>query len=534
MDRLLRPAPARAIVEYRLPPWHVQGGPIKIHSTRCTRILSLVLISMVTACSSQQAAPGPTGTPQPTTVPSRTAQSPTSGAEIIFHNGNLITMEADQPLAQAIAIRDGLILAVGSNAEILALQDANTTLVDLQGRTLLPGFIDGHSHILTFPARKGCTLAQAQQTALSYGFTGVSEMWSNEDTLNSLLQAETNGELRLRVNVFASYNDGILDDSRQKIMLNTWYPAQAPILDPARMLRIPGIKIFVDGDNSQPARGCWAMSDPFEPGAGVLKRGICATTSGDLYWQQAELNNAVKQAQEAGYRVAFHAMGDRAIETALNAIEYALDGESNDLHRHQIAHNSMIRPDLLPRYQQMGILASVRGYAEICNLDDFAPTFGDRKAWYVNRFKLAGMGVHAFIETDFGWTVEPDDRYSQRTLDPLMHLYGTITRRYSSAPGSLCEPDPRASGVTVSAEQALRMLTIEPAYAVSMEDVLGSLKAGKYADLIILSGDPLTVEVNAILDMKVLMTMVGGKVEYCTAGEEVFCPQPTGRKNNGG
>jgi predicted amidohydrolase YtcJ len=86
-----------------------------------------------------------------------------------------------------------------------------------------------------------------------------------------------------------------------------------------------------------------------------------------LYLSQEEMNQVVAAAQAAGFRVAFHAMGDRAIDTVLNAIEYALNGESNERYRHQSHHNSLVRPDQLRRYVDLDALASVRGYFNTCD-----------------------------------------------------------------------------------------------------------------------------------------------------------------------
>jgi predicted amidohydrolase YtcJ len=492
----------------------------------------------LTACGAgQKAEPSATPTPVEETIPSPTAEitdtpvvevtqtPPADPADVIFYNGTLITMEEDPHTAQALAVRDGTILAVGSDEEVLVLQGANTALIDLQGRTLMPGFVDGHTHLLTFYERMGRTLEDAQEIALAHGYTMVSEMWANEDVVQSFLQAEQEGRMRLRVNLFPSYNDGILGADRRRILLKTWYPAHGPILDPESMVRIPGIKIFVDGDNANYERGCWAMTDPLLPTAGSIQRGVCGTPSGDLYWQQDELNQVVKAAQEAGFRVAFHAMGDKAIEVALNAIGYALDGQSNTTYRHQIDHNSMIRPELLSRYVEMGVAATVRGHIELCGLSFLDSTFGpERQAWYVNRLELPNLEIHSFLETDFGWKVDPNERFDQRTLDPFMHLYGLATHRYASSETESCAPDPIAAAKVISVERALQMMTSEPAWAVSMEEYLGTLKAGKYADLNILSDDPLSIDPDELKDISVLMTMVAGKVEYCAEGQQALCP----------
>ncbi len=71
-----------------------------------------------------------------------------SGPDLILHNANIITMDDQIPGAQAVAIEGNLILAVGTNDDILTLQTANTHLIDLQGRTVVPGLIEAHSHRL--------------------------------------------------------------------------------------------------------------------------------------------------------------------------------------------------------------------------------------------------------------------------------------------------------------------------------------------------------------------------------------------------
>jgi len=141
-------------------------------------------------------------------------------------------MEADQPQAQAIAIQCENILATGTDEEILPLQAPETQIVDLAGRTVLPGFIDGHTHVLRFPDRAGTTLDEAIEVALTYGLTTVNEMVADDPFLDQLMAAEREGRLRLRVNVFPEYNAGIVDDEGNTIYMGVWFPEQGPILAP--------------------------------------------------------------------------------------------------------------------------------------------------------------------------------------------------------------------------------------------------------------------------------------------------------------
>ena len=77
----------------------------------------------------------------------------------------------------------------------------------------------------------------------------------------------------------------------------------------------------------------------------------------------------------------------------------------------------------------------------------------------------------------------------------------------------------------ITVEQALRSLTINGAYATFEEDKKGSLESGKLADIVILSENPLTEPIENVPDIQILMTMIGGKVEYCAVGQESLCPE---------
>ena len=251
---------------------------------------------------------------------------------------------------------------------------------------------------------------------------------------------------------------------------------------------------FADGAGISP-RGCPAMTMPYPSAAtDPIFYDRCFSERGDLYLNQTELNQAVADLQERGFRVAFHTMGDRGIDAVLNAIENAQEGASNDLYRHQIQHNSFLRPDQVGRYAQLGILASVRGAWNACDQQEYVEGQPDYYTQWVTRFSLPERGIHAYAEGDFGWGADPYDRTSCRPIDPLMMLWGLVTRRQLQGDSTACQPEPWVAEHQITVEQALRMLTIEPAYAVSQENVLGSLKPGKYADLVILSGNPLEVD----------------------------------------
>jgi len=127
-------------------------------------------------------------------------------------------------------------------------------------------------------------------------------------------------------------------------------------------------------------------------------------------------------------------------------------------------------------------------------------------------------------EGDFAWNYDPYNEVRPNPINPLQNLWGFVTRKDVDDDGSLCEAPPWVTQYEITVEQGLRLMTVEAAYAASQEDVLGTLKAGKFADIVILDRNPLSISPDEILDLSVLMTMVGGNAEFCREGEEAFCP----------
>ena len=108
---------------------------------------------------------------------------------------------------------------------------------------------------------------------------------------------------------------------------------------------------------------------------------------------------------------------------------------------------------------------------------------------------------------------------------PMYDLYELVTKRQiNRSDGSVCYPPGWLAAEAVTVEEALRMMTINGAHALFMEDHIGSLRPEKFADLIILSENPLTVDPGRLFEIDVLMTMVGGEVEHCLPGYEGLCP----------
>lgn len=434
------------------------------------------------------------------------SSQPTSGPTLIFFNGQVITLEADQPQAQALAVQGDKILAVGSNDEILALKGSSTRLIDLQGRSLLPGFIDDHTHLFNESAERlqGFDMEVAQQLALKNGWTTMHNLFVSPRFLQQITDFERAGKLRVRINLYLNYADACGKIANPGGRLGDWYKQYPPTQDLSRKLRIAGVKLYVDGG----ACGEPALSFPYPPPYSRQPG-----DQGDLWFTQEQLNQIIEEIHQAGYSIVAHAFGDRGIEQMIKALEFALAGQANEKFRHRITHNAILRPDLLEREKTLGVLSSVEAMYNTSCAEQQQRGWGnilgsERRSWLHPLRAQLDAGLHVAAHTDFPFT----------RLSPLLGLYSLVTRKGILEDGvSLCEPPDWLAANRVKPEEALRMLTIEGAYTAREDGVKGSLKPGKLADLVVLSDNPLTVRPDGLKDLQVLMTVVGGQIEYqCT------------------
>ncbi len=473
------------------------------------RRVCLVIVLLLSACSlpatTQPPKPAPT---QPTTAPGITPSaivptstlpvtvSPEEAADVIFYNGTILTMDADLRRAQAIAIRERTIAAIGIDQEIMALQGEDTKMIDLGGLTLMPGFVDAHTHLLNDAGQFGTDLDGIQQLALENGITSIGNMYTTSDFLRTMQDYNAEGKLRLRTSLYLIYNTNCGD------IVGDWWKDILPTRQPGEMLRIGGVKIFADGGSCKRP----ALSYETSPGSGL----------GDLFLNGDQIAGVVREAQSLGHQVAIHALGDRAIEAALDGIESALDGQPNTF-RHRIEHNAILRPDLLPRYGEIGVVATIFATFPSCvSFANPSPPPYNQWEWAWNTLIDANPGLH------IAW--HGDDPYI-RPLSPILELYGFVTRKQADEnSATVCDPPDWIQDDTLTVEQALPMMTRESAYALFRDSEVGSLEPGKYADLIVLSADPWTDDPETLLDTHVLMTMVGGNVEFCAARSDALCP----------
>ncbi len=470
------------------------------------RFPAVIVLFLLQACApSVSTSPAPN--PLPATAGSTPlspmgAASPGGPADIIFTNGIVLTMDTANPTAEALAIQGDRILAVGTQNELLKLRGPTTTVVDLGGRTLMPGFVDAHAHLIL--AAQGSTdkFSQIQAEALQGGITTETEMGVTADLFNQLESYDAAGLMKIRWNVYFAYDTNCGDP-----LDHSWFKIYKQGQDVSGHVRTQGVKIWADGGS------CHVPAVTFEYPGGYGQ--------GDLYMTQDQLTGIVREVQSEGYQIGIHALGDRAIEQAQNAIAAALNGAPNTF-RHRIEHNAVLHDALLPRYNQVGILPIIFGSYPTCwrvrstaQFKYAVPVNLGTWEWPWRALLEANPGIKAAWHSDY--PVFPN-------IQPMAHLYGFVTRNQVADDGSICQaPDWLKQGA-ITADEALHIMTIHSAYALFREDEVGSLTPGKLADVIVLSDDPERVQPEAIKDIRVLMTMIGGTMEYCASESESLCP----------
>jgi predicted amidohydrolase YtcJ len=412
-------------------------------------------------------------------------------------------MNPARPVAQAIAVRGERIMAVGSNRVVLRLRSRGTRVVDLRGRTVMPGFNDSHGHWIgdREGPLPGSSAQDAIAEALSRGWTSISELFVNEDRLTELRGLDAAGELRLRVN-------GYLPVNFHEDKFGLWFDgAYTPRQEFSDRLRIAGAKVFAD----RAAPSAMLLSEPHSDNPGYL---------GEDYWTQQELTDVVTELDDKGWQVAIHTAGDGAHDRVLNAFASALAGDPNRL-RHRIEHAMVVRDDQIRRIRQLGLIASIQltffqsDWLTGAFWTGFEPALGPARIGWAGRWRdLLDAGVHVIGSTDTPWFAEDWVLGS-----PLESVEMAVTRIGRNG----TQPAPWMLAQRITRLQALRLLTRDAAYGTLDEARKGTVTPGKWADLVILGRNPLAVPPTQISEIPVLTTMVGGSVEFCAPVAAALC-----------
>jgi predicted amidohydrolase YtcJ len=535
-------------------------------------------------------------------------------AERIFRGGPIVTVQRARPTAEAVAVAGGRIVAVGDEADVMRLARPTTEVVDLAGRTLVPGFIDGHSHFFccvdvqvqalcasppagpctsvadvisqleklrgrrrigpgefvigygydpdllaekrpptrreldaAFPdnpvfiihvsghgamlnskalARFGVTAATptppggvigrepgsqeptgllfetaflpifaqipspspdeqlqllqaGQQLYVRAGITTAQEGATNKQQLDLLRIAADRGLLEIDVVALPFVTE-----------LDTIFAGKAPFTEKAytKRLRIGGVKIVADGS---PQGRTAFFTTPYLTGGPAGQR----DWRGEPSMPQAQLNEVVRRIYDGNAQLFVHCNGDAAIDALLEAHRFAAGDDPAKDRRTVAVHAQFVRRDQLEKFRSWNIMPSFFTLHCFYFGDTHVANRGRVQADFISPLRSArALGIRFTNHTDFN--VSP--------LDQLFTIHTAVNR--TSRSGSVIGADERVTPL-----EALEAITIDGARQYREDDLKGSIEPGKLADLVILSGNPLTIAPADIQGIRVLETIKEGR-----------------------
>ena len=544
--------------------------------------------------------------------------------DVVYLGGDIITMDDENLVVEAVAVKDGKIAAVGTKADILTMSGAATRIVDLQGKTMLPGFIDGHSHFFQAlmiadyvnvsapPVGPGSSIAdiiatlkehvaarplQPGEWLIGYGYDGTALSDGREANVDDFNKDFTETPLVL---VHVSGHGCIMNSAGLRtvgidantptpaggvtvrkpgsnepaglLMENSWFPVLLALPKPSPQLlldnldnaqqmyarigyttvqdapvdpkvmplyrqaanegrfyldlngyweshaflanttlgndfrsprpdqyRLAGVKIIADG--SPQAKTAY-FTQPYLTGG----------PAGENNWRgtptvtQEHMNAVVKKAYEQDAQVLVHCNGDATIDMLLEAHKAA--GAPRD-RRTTVIHSQFVRRDQLNDYVQLGVNPSFFTNHSFFWGDVHVQNLGRERAYFSSPMKTArSLGLRMTNHSDF--LVTP--------LDTMFILWTSVNRLSRS--GQTIGPDER-----ISVLDGLKALTIDAAYQYFEEDRKGSITAGKLADLVVLSDNPMKVDPVTIKDIRILETIKEGRTVFSRAPQVAIQPE---------
>jgi predicted amidohydrolase YtcJ len=504
--------------------------------------------------------------------------------------GNIITVVNQKPRAEAIGIKDEKIVSVGTVSEVAAGAEKTTKVLDLKGKTVLPGFIDSHAHPMgTGKNRLGVNLALVKTVneavekirqkvkgtppgnlifCPDYNRQSVAEkrypsrkeldsistkhpIWIQHydghfSQLNSLaisllhltagmegVIVDSKGELTGLIQDPASARplstgDNFTDTSEAmealtlvaeeavSVGITTLFAKEGlenaefimknlkkiPVrIHPMLLCRTDLDKII----STKPPYGhiCVAtLSDgSIEARTAALYEPYAddPTTLGVLIYSDEKLYSLVEKAHKSGFQISIHAESERAIDQVLWAYEKVLEKYPRKDHRHRIEHFEVVTPKQIKRVARLGVaLAMQPMFVTVCegpNLDYYRSLLGDERVkrahtyrWIMNEEILVSGGSDTPVTK----------------MSPIGGIHALLNHPLKEQ--------------RINVYEAIEIFTINGAKIGFEEDIKGSIETGKLADFVVLSDDPYRVPKERIGDIKVEMTIVGGKVTYKKGG----------------
>lgn len=313
----------------------------------------------------------------------------------------------------------------------------------------------------------------AMQHQLSLGIASATDPAVNPFHIKVYRDLDAAGELTVRINLLAERRSGEVIYPLPERYVSDW-------------LRLDSVKFFADGGMTSATA---AIRIPYKE----------VGTHGIMIYETEHMADLMWEAHEAGFRIGTHANGDTALEQVISIYEALRQRKPEPKLRHRIEHLALPDPEHLERAARIGVMAATQTV--------FLPAMGATFRRYMPEVYIPrAYGVRAML--DAGITVAlstdapvvPDD-------NPLIGLKAAVDRLDHAG-------NPLGAEQAISMEEALYAYTMGGAILSGDEDNRGSITPGKWADLVILSGDPLTTPAEALLALYVEQTYVGGTLRY--------------------
>jgi predicted amidohydrolase YtcJ len=320
-----------------------------------------------------------------------------------------------------------------------------------------------------------------EQTYLSWGITSLHEAHIKAPQAHAYQRLDKNGKLKMRIGLMLDgmtpYKGYATDDlARQGVTIPFKWSDR---------LHVVGVKVGTDGAMGSLTA---ALNEDYSNDPGNM--GIIRCTAEDL-------TDEITRCHQANLRTCTHAIGDRALDMTLDALEAAIKSKKWDDHRHRIEHAGYVLPRQLEKMKELNLNISASiGFCYPIGDSHIAALGPDRLCGYYPMKSFRDHGIVAAGNSD---------GFGQNWV--LTGIYGCVARK-SRTGQYLCKEE------AVPIMDGIRAYTWNAAYLEGTEDTKGSIEAGKMADFVVLDKDITTEPHESILVAKILMTIIGGEVVY--------------------
>jgi predicted amidohydrolase YtcJ len=313
-----------------------------------------------------------------------------------------------------------------------------------------------------------------------WGLTGMHDAGATRQAIDTYEDLANTNELNLRLYVMIGDDKAALDHYFAKGPQSAMYGGQ---------LWVRAVKLYADG--AMGSRGA-ALIEPYSDDP---------NNSGLLKSTQAHIREVAERGLKAGFQINTHAIGDRGNRVVLDAYEQAMQVVPSVDHRFRVEHAQILHYDDIPRFAQLGVIPSMQASHQTSDMYWIGKRLGPTRLY-------GAYAWQSLLQT--GVVIPNGSDFPVEQVNPLISFHASIARQDDrNWPAGGWFPEQK-----MSRDDALRSMTIWPAYAGFQEKEMGSISAGKLADFVILDTDIMRVPVEMVMKTRVLSTWVGGKAVF--------------------